>query len=44
MVDGTGEFTGVLTLGSTINDLTLPTGTATIATEDSATALAIALG
>jgi hypothetical protein len=32
MVDGTGEFTGVLTLGSTINDLTLPTGTKTLAT------------
>jgi hypothetical protein len=32
MVSGTGEFTGVLTLGSTINDLTLPTGTKTLAT------------
>jgi len=32
MVNGTGEFTGILTLGSTINDLTLPTGTKTLAT------------
>lgn len=29
---GTGEFTGVLTLGNKINDLTLPTGTKTLAT------------
>ena len=32
MVSGTCEITGVLTLGSTINDLTLPTGTKTLAT------------
>ena len=32
MVDGTAEVTGVLILGNKINDLTLPTGTKTLAT------------